>query len=91
MIVVGREHLTTGERKLDKALARWLKVATEAGWKHFADVQQSWGWVDRAKDSVLFDILNNRYRLMTRISYQMKTVRVWDVMTHADYLRWSRK
>jgi len=87
MIVVGREILRTGDKALDKALARWLKVAEEARWKHFPDGKQSWPSADYVKGVVVFNILHNRFRLIAAVSYKMRTVRVCGVMAHADYDR----
>ena len=80
----------TGIKKLDKALSRWLKVASEAKWRHFPDVKQSWPSADYVKPDTVFDILGNQYRLITRINYGAGVVSIQDVKDHADYDDWSR-
>jgi mRNA-degrading endonuclease HigB of HigAB toxin-antitoxin module len=51
-------------------LSVWYKVAKNAQWKHFAEIRQTWRSVDRVGTSMVFDIANNRCRLIARINYE---------------------
>jgi mRNA interferase HigB len=89
--LVGRDRLMTGDKQLDRALAAWARVVETAAWKHFPDVRGTWRRTDLTGEYTVFDIRDNRYRLITRISYKMATVVVEAVLSHAQYDRWSRK
>jgi mRNA interferase HigB len=89
--LVGRDRLITGEKQLDKALAAWARVVETVVWKHFPDVRGTWRRTDLLGEYTVFDIRDNRYRLITRVSYKMATVVVEAVLPHARYDRWSRK
>ena len=91
MKLVGRDRLITKDKQLNTALATWAKVVEGAIWKHLTDVRKTYRSADPVKGHVVFDIRNNRFRLITRINYAMGVVAVHDVMTHAEYLRWSAK
>jgi len=89
--LVDRDRLITNDKHLNRALAAWAKVVEASAWKHFTDVRNTYKTADPVKGCVVFDIRNNRFRLIARISYKMAVVVVDAVMTHADYLRWSAK
>jgi mRNA interferase HigB len=89
--LVGRDVLITKDKQLNKALAAWATVVEETAWKHLADVRKTYKTADPVKGRVVFDIRNNRFRLITRINYAMSVVAVEYVLTHAEYLRWSAK
>ena len=91
MKLVDRGRLITNDKQLNRALATWAKVVEETTWKHLADVRNTYKTADPVKGCVVFNIRNNRFRLITRISYKMAVVVVDAVLTHEEYLRWSAK
>jgi mRNA interferase HigB len=92
MRIVGRDRLLQAEENypgsgLGKAIDAWLRVAEGAKWRHFMDVRATWSGVDNVPPHVVFDIKGNRFRLTTMISYEVQTVLVVRVQSHADYTR----
>jgi mRNA interferase HigB len=90
MTIVGRDVLeaagkTHRGRKLDKALAAWMKIAENATWHHFSDVRQSWRSADYVKGRVVFDIRGNQFRLVVKINFKIGVLAVEKVMTHPEY------
>ena len=90
MKIVGRDRLATNDRQLETALAAWAKVVEGVEWAHIVDVRKTYKTADPVKGYVVFDIRNNRFRLITKINYKMGVVALDRVLTHAEYDRWSK-
>lgn len=69
----------------EKDLSAWYKLARGADWNHFAQLKQTFGSADQVGNCVVFDIGNNRYRLIGRVNYRAGIVYVLKVMDHAEY------
>lgn len=69
------------------SLESWLKIAIEADWKNFPEVKQSWRNVDLVGICVVFDIANNRARLITHVDYKYHLIFVRFVLGHKEYLK----
>lgn len=75
----------------ERELTKWYVVTEKAKWSNPADVKQSFGVrVDfvRAKSGnsvAVFDILNNKYRLIAAIHYNYPRVFVLRILTHVEY------
>lgn len=72
------------------ALHRWLRIAQEARWRHFADLRQTDRTVDQVKIAggvvvTVFNIRGNSYRLITQITYSLGIVLIRDFLSHAEY------
>jgi mRNA interferase HigB len=79
-------------RKGDSAVAQrdlsaWHKLAKNAAWEHFAALRQTFGSADQVGNCVVFDVGNNRFRLIGRVNYAQGIVYVLRVMDHAEYDR----
>src|SRR4051794_33024994 len=77
-------------RKHDRAIAErdlnaWYKLAKAADWDTWAVLKQTFGSADRVGNCTVFDVGNNRYRLIGRVMYEAKIVYVLSVMDHAEY------
>jgi mRNA interferase HigB len=66
-------------------LAVWYKVAKAAQWRHFTHVRQNWKNSDSVGTCVVFDIANNRCRLIAYIRYDYDKVFILHILSHADY------
>ena len=73
------------------SLTTWYKVAKAAAWNSFDDVRKSWRNSDSVGTCVVFDIANNRCRLIAYINYRSKTVFILHVLSHAEYDRGAWK
>lgn len=54
-------------------------------WQNWGEVRISYGNADLVGNCVVFNIGGNKYRLVTRIIYQIQTVYILKVMTHREY------
>jgi mRNA interferase HigB len=71
----------------ERALSIWHKLAKAADWDHFAALKQTFGSADQVGNCVVFDVGNNKYRLIGRIFYGTRIVYVLKVMDHKEYDR----
>jgi mRNA interferase HigB len=77
-------------RKADSEIAErdftaWYKLAKKAHWGNFGALRQTFGSADQVGNCVVFDVGNNRFRLIGRINYARGIVYVLKVMDHAEY------
>jgi len=70
----------------ERALSAWYKIASKVEWANFAGLKQTFGSADQVGNCVVFDIGNNRYRLIGRVFYPHKLY-VLRVMDHEEYDR----
>src|SRR5262245_40022430 len=71
----------------ERDLSAWYKLARRAAWDNFATMKQTFGSADRVGNCVVFDVGNNRFRLVGRVNYAKGIVYVLRVMDHAEYDR----
>jgi len=69
----------------ERDLAVWYKLAKSAHWANFAALKQTLGSSDQVGNCVVFDVGNNRFRLIGRVNYARGILYVLRVMDHADY------
>jgi mRNA interferase HigB len=67
------------------SLNAWFKITSGADWKTFADVRNTWRNSDVVGRFVIFDISNNRCRLITTIKYKWRMVYIRRILSHAEY------
>lgn len=77
-------------RKQDSALAErdlaaWYKIAKAAAWGHWGDLKQTFGSADQVGNCVVFDVGNNRFRLIGRVNYVRGIIYILKVMDHQEY------
>lgn len=84
LLEAGREH-----RDAESNLNAWYRVAKGAKWKNLDEIRQTYSSADGVPvgDRVytVFNISGNKYRLITEIFYEDRTILVRRVLTHADY------
>ena len=75
----------------EASLLSWLKLAKNGDWKNFADIKRTWRNCDKVGSCVVFDIQNNRCRLITRVFYEAHRIYILHVLSHPEYLkdRWK--
>lgn len=64
---------------------RWKFIVEAARWLKPADVKCTDRTVSIVKDSYIFNIGSNKYRLSCRINFEANMVRIYAFETHADY------
>lgn len=91
MVIISKSVLARFARKhpdSTEALNDWWRKARMADWKSLSDVKQTFNSADYAgNDRYVFNIKGNRYRLVTMIFFDIRTVFVRFVGTHAAYDR----
>jgi len=69
-----------------KPLEAWHDEAKRAVWKNSAEVRAQFGTASIVgKTRVVFNIHNNKYRLVVRINYQIGIIFIRFVGTHKEY------
>jgi mRNA interferase HigB len=66
-------------------LSAWRKVAEHTDWSHFTSLKQTFGSADQVGNCVVFDVGNNRFRLIGRVNYARGIVYVLKAMDHVEY------
>lgn len=69
----------------------WYRTARKATWQSIADVREVFPHADAVGDCTIFNIGANKYRLITRISYEKKVIFIRHVLTHFEYDKGSWK
>jgi mRNA interferase HigB len=69
----------------ERDLSAWYKLARSAEWGNFGALKQTFGSSDQVGNCVVFDVGNNRYRLIGRVNYGAGKLYVLKVMDHAEY------
>ena len=73
------------DRTLDGLLNAWHKVVSNADWKNFAEVRQTYSSADYVDPYTVFNIRGNNYRLIAKLEYKKHLVFVKHVLTHEEY------
>ena len=79
------EGRTADRAVAERDLAAWYKLARNAAWPNFGALRQTFGSADQVGNCVVFDVGNNRYRLIGRVNYARGIVYVLRVMDHREY------
>lgn len=99
MHIIARPILRTFYQKHPDArdwLNAWWKNVSHARWEAPDDVKAAYGSVDRVGECYVFDVRQNRYRLIVKMVFAYKqndgTVFIKHILTHADYDKelWKR-
>ena len=76
------------QKELDskEALSAWYHEALAASWDGPADIKEKYRSASILKGSrVVFNICGNKYRLVVKINYRVKTIYIRFVGTHKEY------
>ena len=67
------------------SLSHWRRIVRGAVWKSFVDMKTSLSSADSVGDKVVFDIAQNRYRLIAFISYHRQALYIKAILSHKEY------
>jgi mRNA interferase HigB len=81
------QSLKHREEIAERDLSAWFKLAKNALWNNFAALRQTFGSADQVGNCVVFDVGNNRFRIIGRVNYKRGIVYVLRVMDHREYDR----
>lgn len=68
-------------------LSDWYRVAHSAAWKNLMDARKDFGDADQVGSVLIFNIRNNRYRLITFVVFGKQKLYVKALLTHKEYDR----
>lgn len=54
-------------------------------WNNFAELKTTFSSADIVGRRTVFDIANNKYRLIARVNYEYRKVFVLHILTHKNY------
>lgn len=70
----------------EDALNNWYRLALLADWANFHEMRQMFNSVDAiGNDRYVFNIRGNNYRLIAMIFFDIRTVYIRFIGTHAEY------
>ncbi len=67
------------------ALNSWQTTVEAGDWKNPADLKRTFASASFVEGKTVFNIGGNKYRLISVINYELKTVLVTHVLTHKEY------
>jgi mRNA interferase HigB len=89
MRLVGKQQLDDFARRhaeIRPPLDAWILEVEEADWDGPVDIKARFPSASfLSENRVIFNIKGNKYRLATKVSYEVKVVLVKWVGTHAEY------
>ena len=70
----------------EEAVFRWYSKTSEANWKNFSEMKNSFNAVDAVgNDRYVFNIKGNHFRLIALIIFKVRTVFFLFIGTHKEY------
>lgn len=70
------------------ALNVWYETVKQADWKCLNDIKQQFRTVDYVgNDRYVFNIKGNKYRLVVMIFFDIRTIYIRFIGTHAEYVK----
>jgi mRNA interferase HigB len=89
MVVISKGiiHVFASKRPMAvSALNDWYNKTKNANWKNGAEVKETFNSVDAiGNDRYVFNISGNNYRLIAMIHFNIRTVYIRGIFTHAEY------
>jgi mRNA interferase HigB len=67
------------------ALANWKRAVRVAHWRHQSDVKAHFSNSDLVGEKTVFNIANNRYRLIAFINFRAQILFVKQILAHSEY------
>jgi mRNA interferase HigB len=87
--ILNRETLVdfySVHKETKSQLEVWYYEVKNANWRNPIDVKEKYGTASIiGGNKVVFNIKGNKYRLVTKINYQMKTVYIKFIGNHKEY------
>lgn len=71
------------------ALQAWRAVVEASAFENFAQLKEAFNATDRVGDFYVFNIGDNKYRLVAAIHFNRQMLFVRHVLTHKEYDKWK--
>lgn len=89
MVIISKTVLVEfGNKYSDsiEAFNKWYEISKQADWNSLNDLKKTFSTVDYVgNDRYVFNIKGNKYRLVAMIFFDIRTVFIRFVGTHAEY------
>ncbi|MCU0341267.1 MAG: type II toxin-antitoxin system HigB family toxin [Spirosomaceae bacterium] len=89
MVIITKTRINTFCRSHSDAcdaLNKWYDIAENAEWKTLADIKNVFNSVDYVgNERFVFNIKGNKYRLVAMIFFDIRTIFIRFIGTHAEY------
>ena len=70
-------------------LQAWRKIVESRTYASFADIKTSFNAADKVDYYCVFDIVGNKYRIVTAIHFDDQTIYIRHVLTDKEYDKWK--
>ena len=93
MRLVGKELLAEfalQHAEIRSPLDAWIREVEDAEWSGAEDIKARYPSASILSDNTfVFNIKGNKYRIETKVSFEIKVVLARRIGTHAEYLKWK--
>jgi mRNA interferase HigB len=86
--IISRKAIREFGKKHSEALASlaiWAREVEHAVWNNTADLRVTFRDADFVGDKVVFNIAQNRYRLIAWVAFRARKVFIKTILTHKQY------
>lgn len=71
-------------------LETWIQEVREASWRTTLDIKARYSSASFLSDNrVVFNVKGNKYRLLVKVGFNLQTVIIQRIGTHAEYDKWE--
>lgn len=67
------------------AVLEWYDKAKGADWSDFSELRKTFGSADYAGGLYIFNVGGNKYRIIARIFFSVRTIYIRFIGTHTEY------
>lgn len=76
----------SGHGDAEQPLKTWHALAKASSWSHPKEIKEKFSTASfLANNRVVFNISGNKYRLVVKVEYELQTVYIRFIGSHADY------
>ena len=83
----GLRKLTAKHPATETEALDWYRLAAASDWNCLADVRKTFPSADQIGEVLVFDLLHNRYRLITSVFFAAREIYIKVLLTHGEYDR----
>lgn len=71
-------------------LETWIQEVRETSWRTPLDIKARYSSASFLSDNrVVFNVKGNKYRLLVKVGFNLQTVIIQRIGTHAEYDKWE--
>jgi mRNA interferase HigB len=89
MVIISKQILKSFATKhpdSTESLNKWYEIVKKVDWNSFTDIKKDFNHVDFVgNDRFVFNIKGNNYRLVVMLFFDIRTVFIRFIGTHAEY------